>query len=99
MAALETDLLGKLRGEGITDLQCFAITAPGVRWEDRVPGYDTATFPVMIDSTGAVYYVYGANAYDVFLVDRQGRLVSRYQNFDSSMTNTVKQRLRELAAE
>jgi hypothetical protein len=92
-------MLDKLRGEGLTDLEFMVVTQSGFTWEDHASGYDDVLYPVMPDTAG-VYYVYGAQAYDVVLVDRKGRLVSKEKGFyDETMVNFLNQRLRDLHAE
>ena len=84
----------------MTDLSFFAVTQQGVDWEGRVDGYDDATFPVMSDTDGKVYPLYGASAYDAFLIDRQGRLVTRFAGvYDNVQFPGIRNRLRDLHAE
>jgi hypothetical protein len=92
-------MLDVLRQEGLTDLEFAVITYNGVTWENHAAGYEEATFPVMPDSSG-VFYMYGANPYDVILVDKKGRLVSKESNFSSAARgDQVMARLRELHEE
>lgn len=92
-------MLSPLKAEGIAGLEFLTVTAPGFSWEYHAAGYDAVSFPVMPDGSGAVYYLYGATPYDVFLVDKKGRLVTRYSDFSDALIPTVTQRLRQLAAE
>jgi hypothetical protein len=90
-----------LRSEGLTDLEFVVITMQGPTWEYHASGYDKATFPIEPDTDG-VFYIYGATAYDVILIDKKGRLVSKQAGFDdtdTAMVSKLNQRMRELYAE
>lgn len=95
-------MYGPLKSEGLTDLEFLVVTSwdpeTGPNWEDRADGYDSAEFPVMPDAT-AVYYIYGAYPYDVFLVDKKGRMVTKKSSFTSTMVDELKQKIRDLDAE
>ncbi|MCK5800831.1 MAG: hypothetical protein KAI47_26770 [Deltaproteobacteria bacterium] len=76
------------------------MTYQGPAWKDRVSGYETATFPVMPDVKGEVYVRYGADVYDVFLIDRQGRIASRFVGvYDDMQFPQILNKLRDLHAE
>lgn len=76
------------------------MTYQGVGWGDHVAGYDEADFPVMPDVDGKAYQLYGANAYDVFLIDRSGRLVTRFvEVYDNAQFPAIRSKLRDLYAE
>ena len=91
-----------LKGQGLTDLEFMVMTEigeDGPFWADHAQGYEQATFPVMPDVGGVFQTPYGADYYDVFLVDKKGRLVTKEANFSDEKTDAVNQRIRELHAE
>ena len=93
-------MLSPLRAEGLKDLEFLVITAPGFTWADHASGYDVAMFPVMQDDDRSVHTLYGADTYDVFLVDRKGRLVVSIEGFwDDTLISSINNRLRQLYAE
>ena len=52
--------------------------------------------------TDGVTYIYGAAPYEVILIDKQGRMVTKFSDADFEDRETVervKQRIRELHAE
>jgi hypothetical protein len=65
-----------------------------------VPSYEVAEFPVMPDAKGEVYPRYGADAYDLFLIDRKGRLANRFVGvYDTMQFPQIMNKLRDLHAE
>jgi hypothetical protein len=85
-----------LRSEGV-DLAIFAITAQGWGWADRAGGYDIATFYVTPDSTGEAYQLFSADAYDVYLIDKKGRIATSWSNYyDATLTDAIKLKIRQL---
>ncbi len=80
------------------DLALCTITFNGPTWESRVDGYDEVDFPVMPDTDG-VTYMYGAEPYDVILIDKKGRMVTKEAEYGDSSVARVNQRIRELHAE
>jgi len=88
-----------LAQEGLADVAFLAVVAPGGTgtWADRAEGFDSASFPVMIDTKG-IAYIYGAEPYEVVLVDKRGRLVTG-ERFNSDALAGLKQRIRQLHAE
>ena len=87
-----------LRAEGLVDLEFCTITFNGPTWESHASDYEKVNFPVMPDTDG-VTYIYGAEAYDVILIDKQGRLVTKVAAFTDDAISRVNQRIRELHAE
>lgn len=78
----------------------MAVTYQGPEWGNHVSGYEEATFPVMPDSQGLVFPRFGAETYDVFLIDRKGRLASRFGGvYDESQFPQIRDKLRDLHAE
>ena len=68
-------------------------------WEDRAAGFDQVTFPVMPDRAG-VYYLYAADDYDAVLIDKQGRLVRKDNDFAADeLLDAYKKKIRELNVE
>jgi len=54
----------------------------------------------MPDVKGEVYVRYGADVYDVFLIDRQGRIASRFVGvYDDMQFPQILNKLRDLHAE
>lgn len=52
------------------------------------------------DAQGDVYQRYGADAYDVFLIDRKGRLATRFVGvYDTLQFPQIMNKLRDLHAE
>ena len=91
-------MVDRLKDEGLTDVAFLAITTNATSWDDnRAPGFDEVTLPITLDSAG-VFYLYSADSYDVILVDKKGRLVSK-QQFPETTTAILNQRIRELHAE
>ena len=81
-------------------MEYLALTAPGFGWTDHVEGYEKVDFPVMPDTVGSVFNLYGATYYDVFLVDKKSRLVTKQPDFyDATHMEKLKQRIRQLYAE
>lgn len=76
------------------------MTYQGVSWGEHVDGYEHVDFSVMPDVDGKVYEFYGANAYDAFLIDRSGRLVTRFvEVYDNAQFPAIRTKLRDLHAE
>lgn len=88
-----------LKGQGLTDLEFLVITYPGLSWKDHADGYEVATFPVMIDTTGSVHGIYDVSAYTVILIDKKGRMVTTKEDFTESMVDTLNRKIRDLHAE
>lgn len=88
-----------LAREGLTDVGFLAVVTPGPTgsWADHAEGFESATFPVLLDTKG-VYYIYGVEPYEVVLVDKRGRLVTR-QRLTADAVDGLKQRIRQLHAE
>ncbi|MFH1129912.1 MAG: hypothetical protein V1754_01165 [Pseudomonadota bacterium] len=91
-------MMDELKAEGLKDLEFVAVTMSGVDWVDHAAGFDVATFPVMPDISG-MYSLYSAEPYDVFLVDKKGRLVSKEGSFSVLLVDELNKRIRELHAE
>ena len=99
VATIENQMHKVLRAEGLTELEFVAIMETGVEWNDpyRALSFEDATYPIMLDTVG-VFYMYGADTYDVFLVDKKGRLVTKMP-FSEAMVLDLNKRLRKLHAE
>jgi hypothetical protein len=90
-----------LKGQGFNDLEFMVITAwkdGKPNWDNHVPGFEAPTFPVMADKKD-VHRLYSALTYDLMLVDKKGRLVSKLADYSSANAEELKRRLRELHAE
>jgi hypothetical protein len=97
---IQDKMLDPLRSEGLADLEAVAVTIDSTTWEDRVPGFDSVSFPVMPagESTG---YIWGVDPHNLFLVDREGLLVLKEPNFSQSLfsddlVNQLNRRIREI---
>jgi len=77
----------------------LAITAPGVTWEHHAWGFGQISFPVMPDSVGTVQSLYSATTYDLYMVDRQGRMVEKIADFSDKNVNDVAKKVKELHAQ
>lgn len=90
-------MLDPLRAAGKTKVELLAVTYAGVGWEYHAPGYEQVSFPVMPDSdqTG-VYYIYGAQPYDMFLVDKSGKLAKKASNVESGDLGALRQQLQAI---
>jgi hypothetical protein len=97
VVVLEDKLLNALRAEGLSDLELTCIATNATSWSERAPGFDLISSPILIDTDG-VFYLYGATSYDVILIDKQGRLVTK-ESFSDEVVEKLKQRVRELHAE
>jgi hypothetical protein len=97
VAALERDLLTPLRAEGLTDLVLPCLATNATSWDQHAPGFDEVSLPIMIDTDG-VFYIYSADSYEMILVDRKGRLVTKEVYSDAAVA-VMKQRIREVYAE
>lgn len=91
-----------LKAQGVTEIEFLALTAwdhenQGPTWEFHHVGFEAATFPVLPDKVG-VQYIYSADYYDVILVDKKGRLVTK-QPFSPVAIEGLNKRIRELHAE
>jgi hypothetical protein len=97
---MDAQMYSVLKGEGVTEIEFLAITAYGPTWTDRATGYAEAEFPILPDdSEGSVFALYGATYYDVFLVDKKGRLVTGIHAFSSASFSEYNRRIEELNAE
>lgn len=90
--------MAPLKAEGFADIEFLAVTAAGVTWDHKAPGYDQVSFPVVPD-TASVYYLYGATYYDFFMVDKQGRLASKMSDFSDKDTSEAAKKVKELHAQ
>jgi hypothetical protein len=97
VAALERDLQTPLRAEGVTDLVLSCVATNATSWDQHAPGFDEVSLPIMIDTAG-VFYIYSADSYEMILIDRKGRLVTK-EIFSEAAVVTMKQRIREVHAE
>lgn len=98
VATIENQMYRVLKAEGLTQLEFMAIMEDsGMPWKDRAFGFDQASYPVMLDK-GGVFYMYSAKAYDAFLVDKKGRLVTKVPFSDAEVFN-LNSRIRKLHAE
>jgi hypothetical protein len=97
LVVLEEKLLAALKAEGLTDLELACIATNAESWSERAPGFEEVSSPILIDTDG-VFYVYGAASYEVILIDRRGRLVTK-ETYSDEVVDTLKQRIRELHAE
>jgi peroxiredoxin len=97
---LETEMLDVLRSQGLNDVEFLAVTtsSQGGGWEDHAAGYETVGFPVLVDRTMGVFFVYGAVLDDIFLVDKQSRLVTKTE-FSLALVNELNSKIRELHLE
>ena len=77
----------------------LAITAPGVTWEHHAWGFGQITFPVMPDSAGVVQNLFSATTYDLYIVDRQGRMVEKIADFSDKNISAVMKKVKELHAQ
>jgi len=98
VVALENGTLAPLRAEGVTDLELVSIAGNATSWSQHASGWDEVAFPVMIDTDG-IFYLYGAESYDIILVDKQGRLVTKDTFPLDSDLGKLNQRIRDLHAE
>jgi hypothetical protein len=86
-----------LQDEGLTDVELLCVATNATSWDQRDPGFEQVTYPILLDTAG-VFYMYGAESYDIILVDKLGRLVTKV-SYDESLFNEILQRIRELHAE
>lgn len=100
VVVIQDKMLDVLRSEGLADLEAVAVTIDNTIWEDRVPGFDSVSFPVMpgAESSG---YIWGVDPHNLFVVDREGLLVLKEQNFSQSLfsddvVNQLIKRIREI---
>lgn len=100
VVVLQQQVLDPLRGTGCTDLEALDVTIDNTTWEQRVPGFDTVSLPVMPggESSG---YIWGVEPHNLFVVDREGRLVLKEQNFSQSLfsdqvVEQLNERIREI---
>ena len=91
-------MIKPLKAEGYTKIEFLAVTAAGVTWEYHATGFEQVSFPVLPDTTG-VTYLYGATAYDLFIVDKQGRLATKLSDFSDQDIAEVDKKVRELYAQ
>ena len=97
MVVLEDALLDGLKAEGLTDLELACVATNAESWSQHAPGFEEVASPILIDTDG-VFYIYGATSYEVILIDRQGRLVTK-ETYSDEVVEKLKQRIRELHAE
>ncbi len=98
MVVLQDRVSDELQDEGLTDVELASVATNATSWDQRAPGWDQVTYPVMLDASGQVFKLYGAQSYDIILVDKQGRLVTKV-SYSESVLDQVLQRIRELHAE
>lgn len=77
----------------------LAVTAPGVTWEHHAYGFDQVSFPVIPDSAGLVQSLFSATTYDLFIVDRQGRMADKIADFSDKNISDVAKKVKELHAQ
>lgn len=87
-----------LKAEGLKDLEFLGVMDSYVPWDQHLSDFDKATYPLMLDTSGVVY-IYSASTYDVYLIDKKGRLVTKEPGFSIERSNAVNKRIRELHAE
>jgi hypothetical protein len=100
VATIENQMYKALRAEGLTELEFLAVMEDvDIPWGSPVmaSGFDEATYPVMLDQ-GGTFYMYSATTYDVFLIDKKGRLVTKVP-FSDAVIFDLNKRLRKLHAE
>lgn len=97
MVALQNDVFNVLRQEGVDQLELEIIVTHAQSWADRAENFNEAKIPVMLDTAG-VFYIYSADSYDMVLIDKKGRLVSK-EPFNPFDISKIQQRIRELYAE
>lgn len=86
--------------EGFENFEFIVVTFYGPSWEDRALGFEMASFPIMADSRDdKVVTLFSANPYDVILIDRKGRMVTREYNFSPALVESLTKRLRDLISE
>lgn len=84
---LQRKMLEPLVTQGYSGVQFISVSIdPSVAWPQRAVGFDTARFPVLIDTAGA-HYTWGAFPHELFLVDRWGRLVSKEADFSVALSS------------
>jgi hypothetical protein len=87
----------------VTGIEFLALTGydhatEGPTWEHHDIGYEKVSYPVMLDKDG-VQYIYSADIYDVVLIDKKGRLVTKLPSFSDRDVAGLNKRIRELHAE
>lgn len=92
-------MLDVLRGEGLENLEFMVVGQMETTWEKRASGFDEIDFPVMADSEGVVFDLFSADAFNVFLIDKQGRLVSQIVSMNEELVDQLNKRIRQLHAE
>jgi hypothetical protein len=90
-----------LKGQGLNNVEFLVITRSGPGWSDHAPGFEVATFPVMVDNAnqGGVYDIYDVPEYTVILVDKKGRLVTTEEDFSEETVDALNRKLRDLHVE
>ena len=91
-------MLDVLISEGYSNLLFSCVTRSGLGWDDHSKQYEEVRYPVLPDEAG-VFALYGADTYDVYLIDKEGRLVTKKADFVDSDAAQLNQRIRELHAE
>lgn len=92
-------MLNVLKAQGLTDLEFMVVTMQGPTWEYHAQGFEQVTYHVMPDVNGAVYDAFGADAYNVLLIDKKGRVVTMKSSFADELIPSLNKRIRELHAE
>jgi hypothetical protein len=95
-------MLDVLKREGLSELEFVAVTDPDTTWGGHAPDFEKITFPVAPDPQGTVWSSYGTSPYDpydVWLVDKKGRLVVREKPFSESLVSKLNAKIRQLYAE
>ena len=87
-----------LKAEGLKEIEFLGVMASHIPWEDRYSDFDKPTYPLMLDTSGVIY-IYSASTYDVYLIDKKGRLVTKEPDFSITRIKAINTRIRELHAE
>lgn len=74
----------------------FAIVLDDFSWADHAAGFDLLEGPVLADG-GRVHELYSAEAYDLLLVDRAGKIAASWHHIsDMTFTAEIRDKAREL---
>jgi hypothetical protein len=98
VADLEQKMYQVLKSEGLTAIEFLGVMAGHISWDQRLSDFEKPTYPLMLDSSG-ISYIYSGSPYDVFLIDKKGRLVTKEPDFSVERIKPTNKRIRELYVE
>jgi len=91
-------VLDPLAREDLDGPEMLTVVLDDFSWAQHVAGYELLEGPVLADG-GRVHELYSARAYDVLLIDREGKIAASWHGVtDMTLTAAIRDKARELLA-